>query len=83
MSQCQKNAFITLIEKKGKDRSLIENWKLEPSKVIASRIKNVVPHIIHHNQTGHIKDRFTGETIRPIYDIMDWTVNLMIFINFQ
>jgi len=58
------------------------------SKVIASRIKNVLSHIIHHNQTGHIKDRFIGETIRSIYDIMDWTVKenipgLMIFIDFQ
>ena len=54
------------------------------SKVIATRIKNVLPHIIHHNQTGYIKDRFIGETIRSIYDIMDWTVKeniprLMIF----
>jgi len=54
-------------------------------KVIPSRIKNVLPHIIHHNQTGH---RFIGETIRSIYDIMDWTVKenmpgLMIFIDFQ
>jgi len=52
--------------KKGKDRSLIENWRpislvnvdaKMMSKVIASRIKNVLPHIIHHNQTGYIKDR--------------------------
>ena len=26
MSHSQKQALITLIEKKGKDRSLIENW---------------------------------------------------------
>ena len=58
------------------------------SKVIASRLKNVLPYIIHHNQTGYIKDRFIGETIRSIYDIMDWTANknipgLMISIDFQ
>ena len=97
MSHSQKHAIITLIEKKGKDRSLIEDWRPISlvnvdakilSKVIASRLKNVLPHIIHHNQTGYMKDRFTGETIRSIYDIMDWTVNenipgLMIFIDFQ
>ena len=33
------------------------------SKVIASRTKNVLPYIIHHNQTGYVKDRFIGETI--------------------
>ena len=97
LSHSQKHAIITLIEKKGKDRSLIENWRPISlvnvdakilSKVIASRLKNVLPYIIHHNQTGYIKDRFIGETIRSIYDIMDWTANenipgLMIFIDFQ
>ena len=73
MTHSQKQAVITLIEKKGKDRSLLENWRPISfvnvdakimSKVIASRIKNVLPYIIHHNQTGYVKDRFIGETIR-------------------
>ena len=56
------------------------------SKVIASRIKNVLPGIIH--QTGYVKDRFIGETIRSIYDVMDYTVEenipgLRIFIDFE
>ena len=58
------------------------------SKVIASRIKSVLSNIIHHNQTGYVKDRFIGETIRSIYDIMDYTVKesipgLLIFIDFE
>ena len=58
------------------------------SKVIAARIKNVLPSIIHHNQTGFIKDRYIGETVRSIFDIMELTVEgnipgLMIFIDFQ
>ena len=58
------------------------------SKVIASRIKSVLPNIIHHNQTGYVKDRFTGETIRSIYDIMVYTVEenipgLLIFNDFE
>ncbi|KAL9982663.1 hypothetical protein ACROYT_G004734 [Oculina patagonica] len=97
LSCSQKQAVITLIEKKGKDRSLLENWRPISlvnvdtkimSKVIASRIKNVLPEIIHHNQTGYVKDRFIGETIRSIYDVMDYTVEenipgLMIFIDFK
>ena len=97
MSSSQKQAVITLIEKKGKDRSLLENWRPISlvnvdtkimTKVIAWRIKNVLPDIIHHNQTGYVKDRFIGETIRSIYDIMDFTVKenipgLMVFIDFQ
>ena len=58
------------------------------SKVIASRLKNVLSNIIHRDQTGFIKDRYIGETVRSIFDIMDFTVkenipSLMIFIDFQ
>ena len=96
MSSSQKQAVITLIEKK-KDRSLLENWRPISlfnvdtkimSKVIATRIKKVLPSIIHHNQTGFIEDRFIGETVRSIFDTMDFTAKenipgLMIFIDFQ
>ena len=66
MSNSQKQAVITLIEKKGKDRSFLENWRPISlinvdakimTKVIATRIKNVLPDIIHYNQTGFVKDR--------------------------
>ena len=97
MSPSQKQAIITLLEKKGKDRSLLENWRPISllnvdakimSKVIATRIKSVLPNIIHHNQTGFIKDRYIGETVRSIFDIMESTVEenipgLMIFIDFE
>ena len=58
------------------------------SKVIASRLKNVLPSIIHHNQTGFIKDRYIRETVRSIFDIMEFTLKenipgLMIFLDFQ
>ena len=48
LSSSQKQALITLIEKKGKDRSLLENWRPISlvnvdakimSKVIATRVK--------------------------------------------
>ena len=97
MSSSQKQAVITLTEKKGKDRSFLENWRLISlvnvdakivSKAIATRIKNVLPNIIHHNQTGFIKYRYIGETVRSIFDIMDFTAeeNIpgpLIFIDFQ
>ena len=97
MTHSQKQAVILLIEKKGRDRSLLENMRPISlvnadakimSKVIASRIKNVLPYIIHHNQTGYVKDRFIGETIRSIFDIMDFSVSenipgLLLFIDFQ
>lgn len=56
--------------------------------MIATRIKNVFPNIIHHNQTGYVKDRYIGETIRSVFDLMDFTgkesiAGLMIFIDFE
>ena len=51
MSSSQRKAVINLIEKQGKDRTLIENWKPLSlinvdakiiSKVIAVRVKNVL-----------------------------------------
>jgi len=97
MSNSQRKAVITLIEKQGKVRTLIENWRLISlinvdakiiSKVIAVRVKNVLPNIIHHNQTGYVKDRYIGETVRSIFDIMEFADNenipsILIFIDFK
>ena len=77
MSNSQRKAIITLIEKQGKDRTLrpISLTNVDAkiiSKVIAVRVKNVLPYIIHHNQTGDVKDRYIGETVRSIFDIMEF-----------
>ena len=45
------------------------------SKAIAARVKDVLPSIIHHNQTSYVKDRHIGETVRSIFDIMEFTDN--------
>ena len=97
MSCSQKQAVINLIEKSGKDRTLLENWgpislvnvdtKIMP-KVIAATLKKVLPSIIHYNQTGYVKGRFIGEAIRSIFDIIDFTAKenipgLLLFIDFQ
>ena len=97
MSSSQRKAVINLIEKQGKDRTLIENCRPISlinvdakiiSKVIAVRVKNVLPNIIHHNQTGYVKDRYIGETVRSIFDIMEFTdtentPGILIFIDFK
>ena len=79
--------MITLIEKKGKGRSLLENWRPISlvnidakiiSKVLATRIKNVLPSIIRHNQSGFVKDRFIGETVRSIFDLMEFSLKEII-----
>ena len=72
-----------LIEKKRRDRSLLEKWPSISlvnvdtkimSKVIASRIKKVLPNITHYNQTEYVKDRNIGETVRSIFDVMNFTL---------
>ena len=82
LSTSQKQAIITLIDKKGKDRLQIKNWRPLSmlsvdykivSKVIAKRIQNVLPKLIHVNQSGFIKNRFISDTIRTILDIIDYT----------
>ena len=82
MSNSQKQAVVTLMDKKGKGRMFLENWRpislinvdsKIATKVIANRIKNVLPGIIHSNQSGFMKGRFIGETARSILDVIAHT----------
>ena len=97
MSNSQRQTLTTVVENKGKDRSFLENRRPISlvnvdtkimSKVLATRIKNVLPDIIHHNQSGFVKDRYIGETVRSIFDLMDFTFKenipgMLIFIDFH
>ena len=94
MSCSQKQAVINLIEKRSySPRKLGANTLVHidtkiMSKVIAARVKKVLPRIIHYNQTGYVKDRFIGEEIRSIFDIIDFTAKenipgFLLFIDFQ
>jgi len=97
MSSSQKQAIITLIEKNGKDRNYLENWRpislinvdaKIASKVIAARINKILPEIIHANQSGYVKGRFIGEAARSILDVMDFTKKenipgILLFIDFE
>ena len=79
------------------DRTLIETWRpislvnADPkiiTKVIANRIKDVLPSIIHYNETGYVKEGYIGEMVKSIFDIMDLThkenmPGLLIFIDFE
>ena len=96
MSNSQKQAIITLIDKKGRDRMFLENLPISlinvdskiATKVIANRMKNVLPSVIHANQSGFMKGRFIGETARSILDIIAHTESLqlpgvLLFIDFE
>ena len=78
----ERQAVITLIEKKGKDKRFIKNWRpislmnvdtKIASKAIALRLKKVIPKLIHCDQTAYINNRYIGEAIRLISDMLEYT----------
>ena len=75
-------AVIKLLEKKSRDKRLISNWRPISlinfdtkllSKVLAERLKKVLPSLMKHNQTAYVANRFLGESVRLISDILDIT----------
>ena len=76
LSASQKQAAITLIEKKDHDKRLFKNWRPVSlinvdckiaSKALASRLKKVIQQIIHYDQTAYVQGKDIGESVR--YDI--------------
>ena len=81
LSTSQRQAVITLIEKKERDKRLIKNWRpislmnvdaKIASKAIATRMKNVISSIIKSDQTAYVAGRYIGESIRLISDISEY-----------
>ena len=97
MSPSQSQAVITLTEKKDQDHCDLRNWRpisllnvdaKIASKVIAERMKRLLPDLIHNNQSGYIPGRSIGENIHSILDIMDYTKaknlpGILLFIDFE
>ena len=82
LSQSLKEAVITLIQKKDKDRRLIKNWRPISlvnvdvkigSKAIAKRLEKFLPYIIHHDQNAFVKGRTIFDAVRTVNDILDFT----------
>jgi len=78
----QRQNLISLIEKTGKDKTLIKNWRPISlinfdtkllSKTYAERLKNVMPTLVHPNQVAYVKNRFIGEGLRTIDETMQYT----------
>ena len=75
LSNFQRQAVITLLEKSGKNRLLVKNWcpisllncdyKIL-SKCIAQRLKRVISTIIHPNQTGFVKGHNVSDAIKTL-----------------
>lgn len=97
MTTSQRQAVITLLEKKGKDKCFINNWRPISllnfdykliSKLISTRVQTLMDNLIHVDQKGFIKGRYMGDSIRVLQDIMDYTVHkdmsgILLFIDFE
>ena len=73
--------MITLIEKKGRDKRLIKNWRpisllnvnvKIASKAMAPRIKQVIHKLVQCDQTTYVQGRNIGESIRVIDDLLEY-----------
>ena len=84
LSNSQKQAVITLVEKRGKDKRQIKNWRpislinvdaKIASKTLAERLKNVLPEVTHFDQSAFVKGRTIFDAIRTIDDVIVHTMN--------
>jgi hypothetical protein len=78
----QRRGIINLIPKKDKDPRYLKNWRPISllntdykiiTKTLANRIKKVLPSVINPDQVAYLKNRFIGQNIRTIFDIMGYT----------
>ena len=82
LSISQRQGIISLIPKKKKNTEYLKNWRPVSllnvdykiaTKTIALRLEKILPNIIHPGQSGYVKGRFIGESIRLIADTMHFT----------
>ena len=97
LSNSQRQAIITVIEKKGKDKRHISNWRPISlinvdtkirSKAIARRLQDFIPDIVHHNQNAYVKGKSIFDAVRAIDDILEFTERekiqgLMVAVDFK
>ena len=81
LTELQKQGVITLLPKSGKDINNLNNWRpisllnvdyKIATKAIANRIKPTLNTIISQAQTGFIKDRYIGENIRLLHEVLEY-----------
>ena len=97
LSVSQRRGVISLIPKADSDLSELSGWRPIPllnvdykilAKTIAKRIEPFLPKLIHSDQTGFVKDRYIGQNIRLLSDLMEYTdvkkiSGILLFIDFE
>ena len=81
LSTSQRQAVITLIEKKGWYKRLVKSWRpislinvdtKIASKSLAIRIKEFLPQLVDCDQTAYVEGRNIGESIRLIDNLLEY-----------
>ena len=79
LTQSQRRGIISLIHKQGKDPEQIENYRPISllnvdykilTKTLANRIQKKITKLVHTDQLGFIKERYIGEGVRKVNDII-------------
>ena len=97
MSISQKRGIISFILKKDKDKKYLKNWRPISllnndykivTKALALCLEKVLPTIMSPNQTGYVKGRYIGESIKIITDMMSFTKKknipgIAVFLDFE
>ncbi len=74
--------YIFNSKKEKKNTEYLKNWRPVSllnvdykitTKTIAMRLEKILPNIIHPGQSGYVKGKFIGESIRLIADTMHFT----------
>lgn len=81
LSKCMRQGVIGLIPKKDKDPLLVANWRPITmltceykiiAKALAMHMQNVLPDIIHPDQTGFMQGRNIADNIRKTIEIVNY-----------
>ena len=99
LSVSQKRGTITLIPKEDENLTELKNWRPISllnidykilSKVLARRMENILPKLVHTDQTGliFVNGRYIGQSIRLLNDIMEYTdfkklPGIFLFVDFE
>ena len=97
LSTSQKRGIVKLIPKKNEELYYIKNWRpltllncdyKIATKAIANRLKTHLHKLINNDQTGFLKGRFTGENLRLIDSVVNYTATkrtpgLLLFLDFE
>lgn len=79
LSHEQYRGVVTLIPKKNKDKRFIKNWRPITllnldykilAKALSNKIQDVIPKLIHSDQTGFVHGRYIGVNLRNTQDVI-------------